>query len=133
MNANAVIAAGRAFSPNNNKPPFYADLPYTYVDDGLIVNFETLELWKSNLPNEMIDDHVNDLKQLKAIKIDWGRDDFFTHIPPTSRIFSRKLEEFGINHFAEEYNGSHIDKIYTVDGRFLNDMLPFFNTYLKYK
>jgi enterochelin esterase-like enzyme len=30
LNANAVIAAGRAFSPNPNKPPFYADLPYTY-------------------------------------------------------------------------------------------------------
>lgn len=133
INANAVIAAGRAFSPNPNKPPFYADLPYTYADDSLVVNPEVLELWKRNLPYEMINDHVNNLKQLRAIKFDWGREDFFTHIPSTSRSFSQKLEELGINHFAEEYNGDHIDKIYTTDGRFLNDMLPFFNTYLKYE
>ena len=133
LNANAVVAIGRAFSPNAKKPPFYADLPYTYSADSLVVNLEVLNLWNKNLPNEMITDYVAQLKSLKAIKLDWGRNDFFTHIPPTSRTFSEKLDEFGINHFAEEYNGSHMDKIYTEDGRFMNDMLPFFNTYLKFK
>lgn len=133
LNANAVVAAGRAFSPNPNKPPFYADLPYVYEGDSLIVNHKVLDLWNKNLPNEMIKDYVSQLKGLKAIKLDWGRDDFFTHIPPTSRTFSEKLEEYGINHFAEEYNGSHMDKIFTDDGRFMNDMLPFFNTYLKFE
>jgi len=132
LNANAVVAVGRAFSPNANKPPFYADLPYSYSGDSLIVNYKVLDLWNKNLPNEMIKDYVGNLKSLKAIKLDWGREDFFTHIPPTSRTFSEKLDEFGINHFAEEYNGSHLDKIYTEDGRFMNDMLPFFNTYLKF-
>lgn len=133
LNANAVVAVGRAFAPNPNNPPFYADLPYTYEGDSLIVNYKVLDLWNKNLPNEMIQDHVSNLKSLKAIKLDWGRDDFFTHIPTTSRTFSEKLEEFGIHHFAEEYNGSHLDKIYTEDGRFMNDMLPFFNTYLKFE
>ncbi|WP_242084416.1 alpha/beta hydrolase [Aestuariivivens sediminis] len=132
LNANAVVAVGRAFSPNANKPPFYADLPYSYSGDSLIVNYKVLDLWNKNLPNEMIKAYVSNLKSLKAIKLDWGRDDFFTHIPPTSKTFSEKLAEFGINHFAEEYNGSHLDKIYTDDGRFMNDMLPFFNTYLKF-
>jgi len=131
LNANAVVAAGRAFSPNPNKPPFYADLPYSYDGDSLIVNFKVLDLWKKNLPNEMISDYADNLKKLKALKFDWGRDDFFTHIPITNRVFSEKLEELGIDHFAEEYNGSHIDKVYTDDGRFMNDMLPFFNMYLK--
>jgi len=133
LNANAVVAAGRAFSPNPNRPPFYADLPYTYEGDSLIVNHKVLDLWNKNLPNEMIKDYVSNLKGLKAIKLDWGRNDFFTHVPPTCRTFSEKLEEFGVNHFAEEYNGSHLDKIYTDDGRFINDMLPFFNIYLKFE
>lgn len=132
LNANAVVAAGRAFSPNPDKPPFYSDLPYTYKGDSLIVDYKVLDLWSKNLPNEMIRNYVSNLKGLIAIKLDWGRDDFFTHIPTTSRTFSKKLDEFGINHFAEEYNGSHLDKIYTDDGRFMNDMLPFFNTYLKF-
>lgn len=133
LNANAVIAAGRAFSPNPTKPPFFADLPYTYKGDSLIVNYKVLDLWHKNLPNEMINDYADNLKKLKAIKLDWGRDDFFTHIPPTSWKFSQKLDEIGIKHFAEEYNGSHIDKVYTEDGRFLNDMLPFFNNYLNFE
>ncbi len=133
LNANALVAVGRAFSPNANKPPFYTDLPYTYSGDSLIVNSAILDLWNKNLPNEMIKEYISSLKKLKAIKLDWGRDDFFTHIPPTSRIFSERLDELGISHYAEEYNGSHLDKIYTDDGRFMNDMLPFFNTYLKFE
>ncbi len=133
LNANAVIAVGRAFSPNANKPPFYADLPYTYEGDSLIVNFKVLDLWNKNLPIEMVADYANNLKKLKAIKFDWGKDDFFTHIPTTSKIFSEKLKEFDVIHFTEEYDGSHLDKIYTDDGRFINDMLPFFNTYLSFE
>jgi enterochelin esterase-like enzyme len=133
LNANGVVAVGRAFSPNPNKPPFYADLPYTYEGDNLIVNQKVLALWNKNLPNEMVKDYVDNLKSLNAIKLDWGRDDFFIHIPPTSRTFSEKLDELGVKHFAEEYNGNHMDKIYTDDGRFMNDMLPFFNTYLKFE
>lgn len=132
LNANAVIAVGRAFSPNPNKPPFYADLPYTYQGDSLIVNVNVLELWNKNLPLEMVADYASNLKKLKAIKFDWGKDDFFIHIPTTSWLFSEKLKEFDIIHFAEEYNGSHMDKIYADHGRFVNDMLPFFDTYLNF-
>ena len=81
----------------------------------------------------MVADYANNLKKLKAIKFDWGKDDFFTHIPTTSKIFSEKLKEFDVIHFTEEYDGSHLDKIYTDDGRFINDMLPFFNTYLSFE
>ena len=81
----------------------------------------------------MINDYAGNIKKLKAIKLDWGRDDFFTHIPTASSVFSEKLEDLGIKHFAEEYNGSHMDKVYTNDGRFINEMLPFFNTYLKFE
>jgi pimeloyl-ACP methyl ester carboxylesterase len=132
LNANAVIAVGRAFSPNPNNPPFFADLPFKYQGDSLIIRQDILDLWNRNLPNEMLEDYVNNLKSLIALKLDWGRDDFFTDIPPTSRLFSKGLEKFGIKHFAEEYNGSHIEKIYTGDGRFISDMIPFFETYLNF-
>ncbi len=133
MRANVVIAMGRTFSPNPDKPPFYADLPYSYKGDSLIVHEEVLELWNKNLPNQMVETYADNLKKLTAIKLDWGWDDPFTHIPPTSRRFSQKLKELGIKHFAEEYNGDHINRVYKEDGRILNDMLPFFNTYLKFE
>ena len=131
--ANAVVATGRAFSPNPNKPPFYADLPFTYKGDSLIVNYEVLDLWNKNLPIEMINDYEDNLKKLKVLKLDWGRNEDFPHIPITCRIFSQKLENLGIKHYAEEYIGTHGNKLWTDDGRALNDMLPFFNTYLKFE
>ncbi len=129
---NVVIAAGRAFSPNPNKPPFYADLPFTYNGDSVIVNYVVLDLWNKNLPIEMADAYVDNLKKLKALKLDWGRNEDLPSIPITCRIFSQKLENFGINHYAEEYIGTHSNKLWTDDGRALNDMLPFFDAYLKF-
>ncbi|MEI7585079.1 hypothetical protein [Runella sp.] len=48
-------------------------------------------------------------------------------------MLSQRLENLGINHYTEEYIGDHGNKIWTVDGRVLNDLLPFFNDYLKFE
>ena len=40
---------------------------------------------------------------------------------------------YGIDHYAEEYIGNHGNKLWTDDGRALNDMLPFFDSYLKFE
>lgn len=131
--ANVAVAMGRTFSPNPGKPPFYADLPFTYEGDKLIVNYNVLELWNKNSPIEMADDFADNLKKLKALKLDWGRNEEFLSIPYTCMMFSQKLENLGINHYAEEYLGTHGNKLWTDDGRTLNDMLPFFNTYLTFE
>ncbi len=81
----------------------------------------------------MADSYYDNLKKLKALKLDWGRNEDFPHIPITCRIFSQKLENMGIEHYAEEYIGTHSNKLWTDDGRALNDMLPFFNTYLNFE
>ena len=130
--ANLVVAIGRAFSPNPNKPPFYADLPFIYVGDSLVIDHSVLELWNKNMAIGMVDAYTSNLRKLKALKLDWGRNDEFIGILITCRIFSQKLESLGINHYAEEYIGTHSNKLWTDDGRALNDMLPFFNTYLEF-
>jgi S-formylglutathione hydrolase FrmB len=132
VQANLVVAIGRAYSPNHSKPPFYADLPFTYEHDSLITNNKILAVWNENSPLNMVDRYVENLKKMKAIKLDWGRNDEFTHIPVTCKLFSQKLEALGINHYAEEYIGTHGSKVSSDDGRILNEMLPFFNTYLNY-
>ena len=67
------------------------------------------------------------------MKFDWGRNDEMVFVRLGSQMFSQRLEVVGVNHYAEEYIGTHGSKIYTEDGRVLNDMLPFFNTYLKFE
>ena len=129
---NAIVAMGRAYTPNLNNPPFQVDLPYYYQGDSLIVNPAILEIWHEKSAIGMIDDHVDNLKKIKALKLDWGRNEDFDHIPLTCLQFSQKLENLGIEHYAEEYIGDHGNKLWTDDGRALNDMLPFFDKHLNF-
>lgn len=126
-----IIAFGRSWSPNPDKPPFYCDLPFEYTGNELVVRQEVLEKWYANMPLHMADDYLENLNRLKAIKLDWGRNagDRFT---VQCDMFSQRLENLGIKHFAEEYIGTHVSGIFTLDGRVPNDMLPFFNTYLNF-
>ena len=126
-----IAACARAWSPNLNKPPFYFDLPFNYINDSLVVDTAVYEKWRSNMPLYMIDKYTNNLKKLKAIKLDWGRNDA-PRFPLQCSMFSQELENHGIEHYAEEYIGTHTNKIWTTDGRVLNEMLPFFNDYLQF-
>lgn len=126
-----IVAFARSWSPDADKPPFYCDIPFEYHNGELVVNKEILDKWYDNMPMYMIDDNLDNLKKLKAIKLDWGRnsgDRFSTQC----MMFSQRLENVGIKHFAEEYIGTHVNNIYTKDGRIPNEMLPFFDFYLDF-
>lgn len=126
-----MIAFGRSWSPNASKAPFYCDLPFEYKGDELIVHHDVLKKWYANMPVHMIDDNLENLQQLKAIKMDWGRNagERFTQ---QCDMLSQRLENAGITHFAEEYIGTHTSGIYTKDGRVPQQMLPFFDYYLDF-
>lgn len=126
-----LVAVGRAWSPNPNKPPFFCDFPFSYEGDKMIVNQPILEKWEANMPVYMVDKYVDNLRKMTAIKLDWGRNDS-PRFPVQIGMLSQRLENLGINHFSEEYIGDHGNKIWTIDGRVLNDVLPFFNDYLKF-
>lgn len=126
-----LVAVGRAWSPNPNKPPFFCDFPFSYEGDKMIVNQPVLEKWEANMPVYMVDKYAENLRKMTAIKLDWGRNDS-PRFPVQIGMLSQRLENLGINHFSEEYIGDHGNKIWTMDGRVLNDLLPFFNDYLKF-
>jgi len=131
----AVVAAGRTFSPNPDKPPFYADMPFTFKGDSLITHYDVLKKWMNQLPYNMLDSHFEAFSKLKAFKIDWGRNESNAnaHIPMTSRMFSEKLEALGFGHDAEEFIGTHANKLWSFDGRMVNNVFPFFDTYLQFE
>lgn len=127
-----LVAVARAWSPNLAKAPFYCDLPFTYEGDKMVVNQAVLEKWERNMPVYMVDKYADNLRKLTAIKMDWGRNDA-TRFPVQIGMLSQRLENLGINHYAEEYIGDHGNKIWSKDGRVLNDLLPFFNDYLSFE
>jgi enterochelin esterase-like enzyme len=127
-----LVAVARAWSPNPNNPPFFCDMPFTYEDDKLIVHQDIVAKWEKNMPVYMVGDYAESLRKLKAIKVDWGRNDS-PRFPVQIGMFSQRLENLGINHFAEEYIGDHGNKLWTSDGRVLHDLLPFFNDNLSFE
>jgi pimeloyl-ACP methyl ester carboxylesterase len=126
-----IVAVARAWSPNPDRPPFYCDFPFTYDGDSLVVNNAVLQKWNQNMPVYMVDEYANNLRKLKALKLDWGRNDA-SRFAIQCGMFSQRLENLGIEHFSEEYIGNHGNKIWTTDGRVLNDLLPFFNDHLNF-
>jgi pimeloyl-ACP methyl ester carboxylesterase len=126
-----MMAFGRSWSPNPDKAPFYSDFPFEYKGDELVVHEDVLQKWYANMPVHMIDDNLENLQKLKAIKMDWGRNagDRFTI---QCKMFSQRLENVGITHFAEEYIGTHTSGIYTKEGRIPQQVLPFFDEYLEF-
>ncbi len=121
----------RMYSPNVNELLLQADQPMRYVDGKMVVNGSVLKKWEAQFPINMIEDHVPALKSLAALKIDWGRNEDFPHIPRTSLEFSKKLEALGIQHFAEEYIGDHVNMVDGFEGRVFTEVFPFFERYLK--
>lgn len=127
-----AIAFGKSWSPNPHNPPFYCDVPFSYEKQELVIDTDVLKKWHQHMPFYMIGENIENLKQLDAIKLDWGRNagDRFTI---QCDMFSRKLEKAGVSHFAEEYIGTHGNNIYTDEGRIPNQLLPFFNDYLDFQ
>lgn len=127
-----MLAFARSWSANPNKPPFYCDFPFEYRDEELVVHQDVLKKWYQNMPVHMIDDYLENLQKLEAIKLDWGRNagDRFTI---QCKMFSQRLENVGIQHFAEEYIGTHVNHIYTREGRIPQQVLPFFDLYLDFE
>ncbi|NVJ45509.1 MAG: alpha/beta fold hydrolase [Cytophagia bacterium] len=127
-----IVAFAKSWSPNPDKAPFYCDIPFTVENGEMVAHPDVLEKWYQNMPVHMIDDNLENLKKLNAIKLDWGRNsgERFTR---QCKMFSQRLENVGIEHFAEEYIGTHTSGIYTIDGRIPQQMLPFFDFYLSFE
>jgi len=122
----------RAYSPDENNKLLQAELPVRYEGKSMILKPEVLKKWEANFPINMVEDHLPGLKSLSALKIDWGRNEEFFHIPSTAMQFSKKLEAYGVKHFAEEYIGTHVSHLDGFEGRIFTELLPFFDSYLRF-
>lgn len=128
-----LFAIARAYNGNSRKPPFFADLPFSFDGENIKINAEVLEELRNNSVSELPFSHYENLRKLKAITFDWGKNDEFKHIPVTCRSFSQTLELLKIRHEAEEYIGTHGSEVSRENGRIENSLLPFFNINLKFE
>jgi S-formylglutathione hydrolase len=118
----AMIASAAAWSPNPKNPPLYLDLPTL---DGKPQPQVAAE-WDANAPLAMLDQYVENLKQLHAIGIDVGTKD---GLMASNQELDRKLTLFGIEHKFETYEGTHISGI---QDRLEKSVMPFFSNNLSF-
>ena len=120
----------QAHLPDPDKPPLYIDLLARQEGAQLTIDSKLMERFRNNFYLEtMIPQYANNLKSLRGFKFDWSRNDSnFDHVY-ANQAFTRKLNEFGIVHEAEEYNGA-FGADWGIDGRLYTDALTFFQKHL---
>ena len=125
----SIWCVAQAFSPNPSNAPFFAELPYAFVD-GRLEPAPAYERWKSEMLLYTVADHRENLLALKAIRFDSGRYDEYTHIAPTNLALSERLVELDVPHVFEDYNGDHRDRMWGEEGRMATEVLPLFSRQL---
>lgn len=124
----------QAFLPNPSRPPFFCDF-YTEMVNG-VLKFDPEKVQKTKagfLLEETLKESAANLRTMRGIAFDWGRyDQVQAHIY-ANQGFSRKLEDLGIEHEAEEYRGNPWDRTWTDNGRFYTRVLPFLARHLQFE
>ncbi len=121
-------------APNPNKPPFYADLMLESIDGELVVKPQIVKKLRNNFfLAELAPKYIDNLSQLRGIKMDWGRYDPIDDHIISNQKFTRILHEYGISHEAEEYNGGPWQKNWIDGGRVYEEVMPFLNDYLDFE
>lgn len=121
----------QAHLPNSEKPPLFIDLLARQEGDQLIIDTKLMERFRNNFFLEtMISSYADNLKSLRGFKFDWNRiDSNFDHVY-ANQAFTRKLNEFGVLHEAEEFNGAWGEPYWGTQGRIATEVLPFFARHL---
>jgi pimeloyl-ACP methyl ester carboxylesterase len=117
----------QASVPDVNRPPLYIDLQARSVGDTVEIDSAVTERLRDNfLLETMIGKFADNLKSLRGLRFDWARNDGNQDHVYANQAFTHKLNEFGIPHEAEEYNGVWGTGNWGVDGRVYTEVLPFF-------
>lgn len=115
------LAVASAWSPNPDKPPLYADLPFGDLRDNVLAR------WAANAPLAFIDQHVQDLRRYAAIAIDVGDED---RLKEDAGRLHDILDSWDIANTFEVYPGTHVSH---VAFRFQDHVLPFFSRTLSFE
>jgi S-formylglutathione hydrolase FrmB len=126
------FAVCQAFLPNLSRAPLYCDFLFEPNKNGeLELNSVNMQKAKAGFQlEETLNESAANLKTMRGIAFDWGRFDPNQDHVVANRTFSRRLEDLGVEHEAEEYRGDPFSRVWTDDGRFYTRVLPFLAKHL---
>jgi enterochelin esterase-like enzyme len=125
------VTISQSFLPNPDRPPFYCDFFMELENGEPKLHVENAKKTKAGfLIDETLSESVGNLQTMRGIAFDWGRFDTNQAHVYANQELSRKLEDLGIEHEAEEYRGDPWNRTWTDHGRFYSRLLPFFSQHL---
>ena len=108
---NAAYALSQAWLPNPENPPYFCDLPFSYVDGQPVINPELMAKWDSQNLIALAQNNRIGLKQLKTVYLDCGiYDDLGMYEPNV--VLDNVLTQMNVKHQFETYEGTHISNLY---------------------
>lgn len=132
--APGFVSMAQAYLPNPDRPPFYCDFVVEVENGEPRLNTENIRKLQSRFHlDELLREYGDNLRKMRGIAFDWARYDRTQGHVYSNQAFTRKLDQLGIDHVAEEYNGDVSVKDWIEHGRVEDNMLPFFNRYLVFQ
>jgi len=132
--ARPFVAMCQAYLPNPSRPPLYCDFMVEFEKGKAQVNMTNVNHWQSRfLLDHLLPENCENLRKLRGLAFDWARYDPNVDHVYSAQAFTRKLDELGIEHEAEEYRGDPWSQNWTEYGRFYSRVLPFFARYLVFQ
>lgn len=121
----------QAFLPEAANPPLFADLPVEGSRGAYRPDARQIATLRSRFfIAELVPQHLDQIKALRGIKMDWSRNDgIYDHVY-ANQALTHLLNEFGIEHEAEEFNGIG-DPYWGKQARMLTEVLPFLAQHLE--
>lgn len=121
----------QAFLPNASRPPLFSDLPVTGKGPNLTVDAKSMALLRSRFfISELVPANAESMKRLRGLKMDWTRNDaIYDHIY-ANQALTHLLNEYGIRHEAEEFNGEP-EPYWGDHSRMMTEVLPFLAEHLE--
>ena len=124
-NAIGMLAVSQAFSPNPSNREFLTDKPYRMAKGKIVINPTAYNRWIDHDVIRMAKKYKKNLSKLRGLKFDCGNEEDIKLIEINNQILSRELTNLKIKHQFEQYNGDHRNRLWQLDGRIYNDVLPF--------
>lgn len=124
-------AIHQAFAPNVAKAPCFCDFYFDLKEGTPAFNPDRARAMQAAfLLDETLPESAAALRSMRGLALDWGRFDTTQAHVVSNRQFSRKLEDLGVEHEAEEYRGDPWNRTWLEDGRFAKRVLPFLEKHL---
>lgn len=122
-NVTFTFAYGTAYAPDPASP-ILMQFPYRRVNGQIVRDDAVWARWDAGWGGleQKVQQYKANLRQYRAIGVDYGTNDEIAFIPPGSHYFVTLLEAAGVPVSEYTFAGGHTDQ---VNDRILNHMLPF--------